>query len=128
MSTCEGETQTGLRQVSTKVQACAELKSQEQQTLAATKTTGCQTQVRNESVSTRMPQSQSMVEIADVSARDSFASVDSTQQKELDYLKNRDPMKEFFLLTCQSVKLGSPHMAQISEVSEEAMYKLALHE
>ena len=37
-------------------------------------------------------------------------------QSQIDYLINRDPMQEFFALTCQSIKLNSPHMNTICTI------------
>lgn len=34
----------------------------------------------------------------------------------LDYMLNRDPLQEFFTLTCQSIKLNSPHMNTICHI------------
>lgn len=45
-----------------------------------------------------------------------------------DYQKNRDPIKEFFTLTCQSVKINSPHMNLISLINSEMLYMKALTE
>ena len=39
-----------------------------------------------------------------------------------DYLKNRDPMKEFFQLTCQAIKLNSPHMNLIAQFNTDELY------
>ena len=43
-----------------------------------------------------------------------------------DYQKNRDPIKEFFTLTCQSVKLNSPHMNLIAMINTDQLYNKAL--
>ena len=45
-----------------------------------------------------------------------------------DYQKNRDPIKEFFTLTCQSVKINSPHMNLIALINSELLYAKALAE
>lgn len=37
-------------------------------------------------------------------------------KKNLNYLLNRDPMKEFFHLTLQSIRMNSPHMNQILNI------------
>ena len=42
------------------------------------------------------------------------------------YLKNRDPIKEFFVLTCQSVKLSSPHLNLIAHINTDKLYLKAL--
>lgn len=42
-----------------------------------------------------------------------------------DYKNNRDPIKEFFSLTCQSVKLSSPHLNLIAHLNTDALYKKA---
>jgi hypothetical protein len=44
------------------------------------------------------------------------------EQSNIDYLLNRDPMKEFFSLTCQSIKLNSPHMNTICTIDTEQLY------
>ena len=38
-------------------------------------------------------------------------------QNQMEYMLNRDPMQEFFTLTCQSIKLNSPHMNAIATIS-----------
>ena len=38
----------------------------------------------------------------------------------------RDPMEEFFELTCKSIILNSPHMNAICTVNTKEMYKKAL--
>ena len=43
----------------------------------------------------------------------------------MDYLLNRDPMQEFFTLTCQSIKLNSPHMNTICTIDTISLYKKA---
>ena len=45
-----------------------------------------------------------------------------------DYQKSRDPIKEFFTLTCQSVKINSPHMNLIALINSELLYAKALTE
>mmetsp|Transcript_14702 Transcript_14702/g.25025 ORF Transcript_14702/g.25025 Transcript_14702/m.25025 type:complete len:176 (-) Transcript_14702:154-681(-) len=47
-------------------------------------------------------------------------------QSKMDYLLNRDPMQEFFSLTCQSIKLNSPHMNTICTIDTMQLYKKAL--
>ena len=42
-----------------------------------------------------------------------------------DYKNNRDPIKEFFSLTCQSVKLSSPHLNLIAHLNTDVLYKKA---
>jgi len=44
------------------------------------------------------------------------------EQSNLDYLINRDPMQEFFSLTCQSIKLNSPHMNTICTIDTQSLY------
>jgi len=41
---------------------------------------------------------------------------------------NRDPLKEFFTLTLQSVKLNSPHMNIICMLNKDTMYEKAVKE
>lgn len=41
---------------------------------------------------------------------------------------NRDPLKEFFTLTLQSVKLNSPHMNVICMINKDTLYEKALKE
>ena len=43
-----------------------------------------------------------------------------------DYIKQRDPIKEFFQLTCQSIKINSPHMNLIAQIKDEILYKQAV--
>lgn len=38
------------------------------------------------------------------------------EKSKYEYLMNRDPMQEFFTLTCQSIKLNSPHMNTICSI------------
>lgn len=45
-----------------------------------------------------------------------LTSFSFTEQKNIDYMMNRDPMQEFFTLTCQSIKLNSPHMNTICTI------------
>ena len=40
-----------------------------------------------------------------------------------DYEKNRDPIQEFFKLTCQSIKINSPHMNLIALINSDKLYK-----
>lgn len=42
-----------------------------------------------------------------------------------DYLLSRDPMMEFFELTCKSIILNSPHMNAICTVNPKELYKRA---
>lgn len=44
----------------------------------------------------------------------------------LDYFLNRDPMQEFFSLTCQSIKLNSPHMNTICTIDTMQLYQRAV--
>ena len=44
------------------------------------------------------------------------------------YIQKRDPIKEFFVLTCQSVKLSSPHLNLIAHLNTDMLYKKALSE
>ena len=46
--------------------------------------------------------------------------------KTIQYLSNRDPMKEFFVLTAQSVKLNSPYMNTILTLHINEMYDWVL--
>ena len=46
-----------------------------------------------------------------------------TNSKTLQYLASRDPMKEFFMLTAQSVKLNSPYMDSILTLHINEMYE-----
>jgi len=41
------------------------------------------------------------------------------EQSNIDYLLNRDPMQEFFSLTCQAIKLTSPHMNTICTIDTQ---------
>ncbi|TNV83150.1 hypothetical protein FGO68_gene10009 [Halteria grandinella] len=45
-----------------------------------------------------------------------------------DYQANRDPLKEFFALTLQSVKLCSPHMNIICMLNKDTLYDKAIKE
>ena len=47
------------------------------------------------------------------------------ERHEINYLIKRDPMKEFFNLTCQSVKLNSPNINSICHVETNNLYKKA---
>jgi len=40
-------------------------------------------------------------------------------------MQTRDPMYEFFKLTCTSVKILSPHMNIICQINEDKLYKKA---
>jgi len=44
------------------------------------------------------------------------------EDKNLLYLKSRDPMKEFFILTAQAVKLNSPYMNTILSLHINQLY------
>ena len=46
-------------------------------------------------------------------------------KKDLNYMLNRDPMKEFFHLTLQSIRMNSPHMNQILNIDCDKFYKKA---
>ena len=46
-------------------------------------------------------------------------------QAQMDYLRKRDPMQEFFTLTCQAVKLNSPHMNAVCTIDTMQLYKRA---
>ena len=52
-----------------------------------------------------------------------FSFKDNSQ---MEYLLNRDPMKEFFTLTCQSIKLNSPQMNAILTVDTQQLYNKAV--
>ena len=41
-------------------------------------------------------------------------------------MMNRDPLKEFFTLTCQAVKLNSPQMNAICTLDTNALYDKVL--
>ena len=45
------------------------------------------------------------------------------EQANMEYLTKRDPMQEFFVLTCQSVKLNSPHMNAVCTLDALQLYK-----
>lgn len=47
------------------------------------------------------------------------------ERLEFEYLKNRDPMREFFALTLKSVKLNSPHLSLVAEIKEQDLYDKA---
>lgn len=49
-------------------------------------------------------------------------------KKDLNYMLNRDPMKEFFHLTLQSIRMNSPHMNQILNIDCEKFYKKAVED
>ena len=55
----------------------------------------------------------------------SGSSFSFREQSQLEYLMNRDPMQEFFTLTCQSIKLNSPHMNTICTIDTIKLYKQA---
>mmetsp|Transcript_12364 Transcript_12364/g.19221 ORF Transcript_12364/g.19221 Transcript_12364/m.19221 type:complete len:99 (+) Transcript_12364:228-524(+) len=44
----------------------------------------------------------------------------------MEYLLNRDPMQEFFQLTCQAIKLNSPQMNTICTIDTVQLYQKAL--
>ena len=46
----------------------------------------------------------------------------------MEYHLNRDPMHEFFTLTCQSIKLNSPHLNMIAMIDTMALYQNAQKE
>ena len=48
------------------------------------------------------------------------------EQSHIDYLLNRDPMQEFFSLTCQSIKLNSAHMNTICTIDTDQLYRKAV--
>ena len=48
------------------------------------------------------------------------------QQMNQEYLQNRDPKKEFFLLTCTAIKVNSPHMAIICNMKPDELYQKAI--
>ena len=55
------------------------------------------------------------------------SNTENVKQKiDQNYLKNRDPIKEFFALTCQSVKLSSPHLNLIAHINTDMLYQKAL--
>lgn len=45
-----------------------------------------------------------------------------SEQKNMEYMLNRDPMEEFFALTCQSIKLNSPHINTIATIDTKELY------
>lgn len=45
-----------------------------------------------------------------------------------EYYAQRDPMKEFFILACQSVKINSPHMNIICTINQNTLYEKAIAE
>lgn len=47
------------------------------------------------------------------------------EQKTMEYMMNRDPMQEFFALTCQSIKLNSPHINTIATIDTNQLYQKA---
>lgn len=47
-------------------------------------------------------------------------------KKDLNYMLNRDPLKEFFHLTLQSIRMNSPHMNQILNIDCDKFYKKAV--
>lgn len=61
-------------------------------------------------------------------SRQSEFGADSVNSKKssLNYMLNRDPLKEFFHLTLQSIKMNSPHMNQILNINGDAFYKKAI--
>lgn len=69
------------------------------------------------------------IDFIDNSDSTSTASSDARRQtsfkssSQIDYLLNRDPMQEFFTLTCQSIKLNSPHMNTICTIDTMSLYK-----
>lgn len=49
-----------------------------------------------------------------------------TQTEQSHYLTMRDPMHEFFQLTCKAVKLQSPHIDLATEVNEQKLFEQIL--
>ena len=64
-------------------------------------------------------------QIAETTSNDDVSAPDmkNINSKTLKYLMNRDPMKEFFVLTAQSVKLNSPYMNSILTLHINEMYE-----
>jgi hypothetical protein len=62
------------------------------------------------------------------SAKNAFGGGSDTSKNKssLSYMLNRDPLKEFFHLTLQSVKMNSPHMNQILNMNGDMFYKKAI--
>lgn len=60
---------------------------------------------------------------AEVEQDQEASSLTETETKNLKYYRNRDPMKEFFVLTAQSVKLNSPYMDIILNLHINQMYE-----
>lgn len=50
------------------------------------------------------------------------------QRMEYHYLLKRDPLYEFFQLTCQSIKLNSPHINTICHIDPKDLYAIAIAE
>lgn len=48
------------------------------------------------------------------------------EQSNFDYFLKRDPMQEFFTLSCQAIKLNSPHMNTICTIDTMSLYKKAI--
>jgi hypothetical protein len=59
---------------------------------------------------------------AEVDQDQEVSSLTETDAKNLKYYRNRDPMKEFFVLTAQSVKLNSPYMDIILNLHINQMF------
>ena len=58
-------------------------------------------------------------------ANTSSTQLTTREKMDLEYLRNRDPLKEFFTLTCQSVKLNSPHLNMILNIKSDLLYDKA---
>jgi len=50
-------------------------------------------------------------------------SLTSKERLEYDYLKKRDPMREFFSLALKSVQINSPHMTLIQDMKETGLWE-----
>ncbi|CAI2359255.1 unnamed protein product [Moneuplotes crassus] len=57
------------------------------------------------------------------SSKSAKSNTSEKEDKNLAYLKNRNPMKEFFVLTAQAVKLNSPYMNTILNLHVNQMYE-----
>jgi len=47
-------------------------------------------------------------------------------QCQREYLLSRDPMQEYFSLTCQTIKLNSPHMNHVCSINTKKLYQEAV--
>ena len=47
-------------------------------------------------------------------------------QVQTEYLLSRDPMQEYFSLTCQTIKLNSPHMHHVCSINTKKLYQEAV--